>query len=72
MRVYGNNPNEYEVKQFLDETDMRRGLLGLLWSFKRSQKKEGALPIPLFNDEQIQEELRRILLPPRKKFLGIF
>ncbi|MFA5714371.1 MAG: hypothetical protein WC998_01350 [Candidatus Paceibacterota bacterium] len=64
--------NEYEAKQCLDDAEMRRGLWVYLWQFRQDAKHENHLPYPLLRDEDIEEELKRILLPPRKKFLGIF
>ena len=64
--------NEYEAKQILDDAAMRRGLWVYLWQFRQDAKCENPRPFPLLRDEDIEDELRRILLPPRKKFLGIF
>jgi hypothetical protein len=63
--------DEREARKLLEDAKGRRYLWEEMW--KASHSHEAGRPVPTApDDEVIQEELRRILFPKRKKFLGLF
>jgi hypothetical protein len=62
--------NEFEAKRMLQDAAARRALWEMLW--KAAHVHEVGRPIPSSSDDEIKKELERILLPKRKKFLGLF
>ena len=63
--------DEYEARQLMQDAKGRRYLWEQLWKASHEHEKGRPIPTPP-PDEAIQEELRRILLPKRRKFLGLF
>ena len=67
--------DEYTARQELEAIEMRKAL----WQWLMAQRSRHATsnkwpePQPLApSDEQVRADLARILLPKRKRFLGLF
>jgi hypothetical protein len=57
-----SNIDTYKAKQALRDAAMRRVLLEFLWGSTIPNNKEiPAMPMPMFDDEQVKQELERIL-----------
>lgn len=67
--------DEHNAEEMMDDAAMRRGLLEMLWKYKKDSSGKNAPPRPMPHmwneDAWIEQELRRILFP-RRKFLGLF
>jgi hypothetical protein len=64
--------DQYEARQLLNDATMRQAL----WCWLHAQQPDVIAhkrPVPAPpSDETIQADLRRILLPRRQRFLGLF
>jgi len=50
-----------EARRLLNDARMRRGLMEFLWQFREEDKGVTSQPFPMIGDDQIKDELRRIL-----------
>lgn len=50
-----------KAQQFLDDVEMRRGLMEFLWQFTEDAQDKTPRPLSLMGDEQVKRELKRIL-----------
>lgn len=63
--------NEDEAREMLQDAASRRALWEILWKAGHAHETDRPTPAPP-SDDVIKDELKRILFPKRKKFLGLF
>jgi len=63
MFLFGKNqsdPSTRAARQQIADAEMRRALFRLMWDEWQKNKKQPR-PCPIFDDERIEAELRRVL-----------
>lgn len=56
-----------KARRLINDARMRRGLAEFLWQFREEDKGVTPQPFPMMGDDQIKDELKRILCHDTKK-----
>lgn len=59
--MFGKKITEAEAKVEIQDAGMRRQLFEVLWQGRTDAKGEDPRPCPSLNDEEVKEELQRVL-----------